>query len=104
MKNKADFEEIKETKKRGLIAGYEPNRISLYIMLQIRVVGFIKSKAYEQIFPALFETTLLRIILRTKKGEEFISQGQIQSFIRIIFRVMSHPVGQVFILSRPILT
>ena len=27
------FEEIKETKKRGLIAGYEPNRISLYILM-----------------------------------------------------------------------
>ena len=35
MKNKADFEEIKETKKRGLIAGYEPNRISLYIMFLV---------------------------------------------------------------------
>ena len=27
------MEEIKSTKKRGLIAGYEPNKISFYIML-----------------------------------------------------------------------
>ena len=27
------FEEIKETKKRGLVSGFEPNRISLYILL-----------------------------------------------------------------------
>ena len=27
------FEEIKDSKKRGLIAGYEPNRISLYILM-----------------------------------------------------------------------
>ena len=27
------FEEIKETKKRGLVAGYEPNRISLYVLM-----------------------------------------------------------------------
>ena len=26
-------EEIKEAKKRGLIAGYKPNRISLYILM-----------------------------------------------------------------------
>ena len=34
MKQKREgFEEIPETKKRGLIAGYKPNRISWYIML-----------------------------------------------------------------------
>ena len=27
------LEEVKEEKKRGLIAGYKPNRISLYILL-----------------------------------------------------------------------
>tara|TARA_R100000458_G_C8133752_1_gene147742 strand:- start:232 stop:414 length:183 start_codon:yes stop_codon:yes gene_type:complete len=27
------FEEVLETKKRGLIAGYNPNRISLYILM-----------------------------------------------------------------------
>ena len=27
------LEEVKETKKIGLIAGYKPNRISLYILL-----------------------------------------------------------------------
>lgn len=27
------FEEVPETKKRGLIAGYKPNRISFYILL-----------------------------------------------------------------------
>ena len=27
------FEEIKDSKKRGLIAGYEPNRISLYVLM-----------------------------------------------------------------------
>ena len=27
------FEEIKDSKKRGLIAGYKPNRISLYILM-----------------------------------------------------------------------
>ena len=27
------FEEVPETKKRGLIAGYNPNRISLYILM-----------------------------------------------------------------------
>ena len=27
------FEEIKDSKKRGIIAGYEPNRISLYVLM-----------------------------------------------------------------------
>ena len=27
------FEELKDSKKRGLIAGYEPNRISLYVLM-----------------------------------------------------------------------
>ena len=33
MKQKNNFETVKGTEKRGLIAGYKPNRLSLYILM-----------------------------------------------------------------------
>ena len=42
------FEEIKGTKNRGLIAGYKPNRISLYIVM-------LHTNRHEELMKVLYD-------------------------------------------------